>query len=123
MKYLKTFEGIFDMFKNKKEVYIHKIIDIEVKKSYQFGLKIEKSDIDLEKKILTQIFMEFWDDIKNANSIKYDILRRTISEEVNRCFKDRMEYYFSKNYSVKNMYNCHLDNVLSHLFMGISNLN
>lgn len=120
MKYLSNFK-LFES--SSKETIINSIIDDEINKSKGFGLEIEESDIQKEKKIFSEIFTKYWNSIKNSDNNSYNSLRREIASKIYDIFDDRLRYYFNKSNKggVRNMYNCHIDNVISMLFITISN--
>lgn len=123
MNHLKTYEGLFSFLYKKSN--IEKFILDEVKKTEQFGLKIKKEDIRKEVKVIESIFLEFFDDIKNSTSQSYQILKNTITKAIMGSLENEIKYYYDysikNSLQVKNMYNCHLDSIISNLFILIGN--
>lgn len=107
-----------------KQKFIENAIDNEIKKTFNFGLEIEKNDILLEKKLFIIIFKHYWVEIENIKSDNdYNILKRIIIEYVFERLSDKVKYYIekTKDYNVKNMYQCHISNTINVLFLKINN--
>lgn len=117
----------YNLFNRSKKLdksdFIKSVIDDEVKKSLSFGLEIEKSDIKVEKDVFCLIFDVLWDKLidDKLTSEMYSKYQNLVHHQVEDLF--RYEYYKekTKNETVKNMYECHINSIISQLFLKISN--
>lgn len=107
----------------RKTKFIIDTIDNEVKKSKEFGLDIDKEDIDYEKEIVTTIILRIWDKIKTCSSNEYtQLMTSTINDLSNHFHKQSLDYRErTKNSNVKNMYQVHISSIIHSLFMRIDN--
>ena len=113
----------FKEFTFSKSRFISSVIDEEILKSQKFGLQISQEDITHEKRVLTNIIEYLWNNIESCKSNReYQELRSMASYYVDKKLGDLKKKYYelNKEASVKNMYDCHLDNCLSMLFLKIN---
>lgn len=114
----------FKDFTFSRSKFISSVIDEEINKSREFGLELSKEDIDFEKRVVKTIIEYLWDNIENCKSNReYQELRNMTNYYINKKLGDFKKKYFELNSDkkVKNMYDCHLDTVISNLFLKISN--
>lgn len=112
----------FSFFKNGKKSRIDDIIDDNVKKSNDFGLKIDKSDIKLEKEVLNEIFSrKVIKSIHEYTDSEYHDLFLEILYEVQSKLEYQMKYYFIKMPARRFAYKCHIEAVISDILRFKSN--
>lgn len=111
-------------FTFKRDKFISSVIDDEIKKTKEFGLNIDREDIEYEKLVFIGVFEHLWDKIENSGS-NFTSLRliasRIINEKLSNLSKKYFDISVKENLDVKNMYNCHIDECMSKLFLKISN--
>jgi hypothetical protein len=103
-----------------KQKYIENVIDEEISVSLLFGLEIKSSDILIEKTTISNSIISHWDDIINGN---YNSTMFDVNEKVFYELREQFNYYFDNTPSneVKTKYNCHIQAIISRLFLEISN--
>lgn len=101
-----------------------KIIDREIVKSYQFGLKIIREHMLREKAVALAILNEMGDLDTVPDRFKFEKLRKVFLEAMSEMMKKELEFYFEKlgrENRVRNMYNCHLEAVRNAILRAIYN--
>ena len=118
MKFLKQFLS----YKNPREEFLSQLVDREIKKSKsEFNLDIRPQDQKLEKALIPNIILSYWDRIKSGEN--YTRLIGECHQEVKRKFDSQLLHYFRTTPAgeTKTRYTCHLESIVAMAFIHISN--
>lgn len=99
-----------------------KIIDREIVKSYQFGLKISREHMLKEKAVALAILDKMGYPGTVPERFKFEQARKMFSEAMSEIMKEELAFYFEKlgeEGRVRNMYNCHLESVRSAILHAV----
>lgn len=104
----------------KEYSFINSVIEENIEKSSNFGLILRQEDIDMEKRVIIETFSKYGlKKMLDYTENEYNTIYRQITDEIFSRLEDQLRYYFystPKN-EVKNRYNCHLNNIISEIFL------
>jgi len=107
-------------------IAILKIIDAELIKSFNFGLKISRDHVIKEKMAILIILNNLGNLGTITRRFSFEEARKIFSELVYHALEDKTKLYFEKlkrKGKVRSQYNCHIESVISAILQSIYNAN
>jgi hypothetical protein len=104
---------------------ILEIIDKEIMKSFEFGLKLSREHVLKEKVVFLYILNEMGSLRLIPKRWEFEEAMKIFGEFMYKAMKDEVDFYFEKlnkkKRATRTMYNCHLEEARSSIFRAIYN--